>query len=155
MPRLREQLQTDLPIDEAFRFIADFVNASRWDPGVAHAERIGGAGPVGVGARYRLGVRMGGGVSPMEYRITTFEAPHRVILTGEGRGVSATDDIRFEATASGTQVDYLADIRLRGLRRLLTPFARGTFARIAREARKGMQQALDDLARRRSTEAAG
>lgn len=150
MPRLREQLQTALPIDEAFAFVADFANASRWDPGVADAERVGEAGPLAVGALYRLGIRMGGSVSPMEYRITTLEPPHRVVLTGEGSGVSAVDEIRFEPNGSGTRIDYIADIRLRGLRALLTPLARGTFARIARDAREGMQRTLDELARQRS-----
>ena len=74
MPRLRETIDTALPIDDAFAFIADFANSQHWDPGVATSERID-PGPVGLGARYRLGVRMRGKVAPMEYRITTFEPP--------------------------------------------------------------------------------
>jgi carbon monoxide dehydrogenase subunit G len=155
VPHLREQLQTALQIDDAFAFVADFANSSHWDPGVANAERIDGSGPVGVGARYRLGIRMGGGVSSMEYRIVTFEPPRRVVLAGEGSGVSAVDEIRFEPSGSGTRIDYVADIRLRGLRALLTPLARGTFARIARDAREGMQRTLDELARQRSGVEAG
>lgn len=142
MTILRERIDTTLPLDEAFAFIADFANAERWDPGVVTSERIG-SGPLGVGARYRLGVRMGGRVAPMEYEITTFEPSRRVVLTGAGSGVAAIDDIRFEATPSGTRIDYLADIRLRGLLRLVAPFAGGAFARIARDARDGMQRALD------------
>jgi carbon monoxide dehydrogenase subunit G len=149
MTTLRERIDTNLPLDEAFAFVADFSNAARWDPGVASSERIGagpGAGPVGMGARFRLGVRMGGRVSPMEYHITTWDPPHRVVLQGAGSGVSAVDDIRFEATPSGTRIDYVADIRLRGLLRLLSPFAGGAFATIGRNARQGMQRALDQRA---------
>jgi len=145
MTTLREQIETTLPIDEAFVFVADFANAAHWDPGVATSERIGD-GPVGVGARYRLGVRMGGRVAPMEYRITTFEPTWRVVLAGSGLGVAAVDDIRFEATPTGTRIDYTADIRLRGLLRFAAPFAGGAFARIARDARDGMQRALDQRA---------
>lgn len=149
MPRLREQLDTPLPIEDAFAFIADFANSSRWDPGVATSERLN-PGPVGVGARYRLGVRMRGRVAPMEYRITTYEPGRRVVLTGEGSGVAAVDDIRFEPLAGGgTRIDYLADIRLQGLLRLLTPFLGGAFRRIASDAVGGMRRALDDLARAR------
>jgi carbon monoxide dehydrogenase subunit G len=150
VPVLREQLQTDLPIDDAFSFIADFANASRWDPGVATAERINGGGPAQVGAQYELGIRMGGGVVPMEYRIVELEPARRVVLSGRGSGVVATDDIRFEAREGRTHIDYVADIRLTGLRRLVAPFAGGTFARIARDARDGMQRTLDELARDRS-----
>lgn len=146
MPTLRERIETSLPVDQAFAFVADFANAQHWDPGVASSERIDD-GPLAVGARYRLGVRMGGRVAPMEYRIATLESPHRVVLEGAGSGVAAVDDIRFEATPTGTRIDYVADIRLTGLLQLATPFAGGAFRRIARDARDGMQRALDQRAR--------
>jgi carbon monoxide dehydrogenase subunit G len=145
MPVLREQIETSLAIDAAFGFVADFANASRWDPGVASSERLDD-GPFAVGARYRLGIRLRGRVVPMEYRITYLAQPSRVVLVGEGSGVLATDDIRFESTGAGTRIDYVADIRLRGLLRLAGPFARGAFSKIARDARDGMQRALDEQA---------
>jgi carbon monoxide dehydrogenase subunit G len=146
MTRLRETIETPLPIGDAFAFIADFANSSRWDPGVASSERID-AGPVGLGARYRLGVRMRGRVAPMEYRITTYEPPTRVVLTGEGSNVSAVDEIRFEATPSGgTAIDYTADINLGGWMRLVQPFVGGAFEKIAKDALGGMQRALDERA---------
>ena len=44
MPILRERLETALPIEDVFAFVADFANASRWDPGVAMpAEVLAGA----------------------------------------------------------------------------------------------------------------
>lgn len=145
MTKLHERIQTTLPIGETFAFIADFANASQWDPGVATSERID-AGPVGLGARYRLGVRLAGRVAPMEYRITTFEAPTRVVLTGEGSNVSAVDEIRFEATPAGTTIDYTADIRLGGWMRFIQPFVGGAFEKIAKNALGGMQRALDERA---------
>ena len=146
MTKLHERIQTALSIDETFAFIADFANSSQWDPGVATSERID-AGPVGLGARYRLGVRLAGRVAPMEYRITTFEPPTRVILTGEGSNVSAVDEIRFEATPAGTTIDYTADIRLGGWMRLIQPFVGGSFKKVAKDALGGMQRALDERAR--------
>ena len=144
MTKLHERIETALPIEEAFSFIADFANSSRWDPGVATSERID-AGPVGLGARYRLGVRMRGKVAPMEYRITRYEAPTRVVLTGEGSGVSAVDEIRFDRTATGTAIDYTADIRLGGWMRMVQPFVGGAFEKIAKDALGGMQRTLDEL----------
>jgi hypothetical protein len=101
------------------------------------------AGPLGVGARYRLGIRIGGRVAPMDYLVTAFEPLRRVVLAGRGSGVDAEDEIVFEATPTGTRIDYTADIRLRGVMRLATPFAAGALARIARDARNGMQRELD------------
>jgi carbon monoxide dehydrogenase subunit G len=144
MATLREQIDTTLPIDAAFAFVADFGNAERWDPGVVTSVRTN-PGPVGVGASYHLGVRLNGRTAPMDYEITVFEPSRRVVLKGTGSGVSAVDDIRFEATNAGTRIDYVADIRLVGLLRLAAPFAGGAFARIARDASDGMRRTLDRL----------
>jgi dehydrogenase/reductase SDR family member 12 len=146
MPRLHESIETPLATDDAFAFVADFANAMHWDPGVATSERLD-PGPVGVGARYRLGIRMRGRVAPMEYRITEFDAPHRVVLVGEGSGVSAVDEIELERTGTGTRIDYTADIRLQGALRLVEPFLFAAFRKIGRDARDGMQRTLDERAR--------
>jgi carbon monoxide dehydrogenase subunit G len=143
MTVLHEEIVTPLAIDDAFAFVADFANSMHWDPGVATSERLG-PGPVRVGARYRLGIRRGSRIVPMEYRVTVLEPPHRVVLVGDGGGVAAVDEIRFTPTDSGgTKIDYAADIRLRGLLRLAQPFAGGAFAKIARDARDGMRRTLD------------
>jgi carbon monoxide dehydrogenase subunit G len=145
MTRLHEKIETPLATDAAFAFVADFANSSIWDPGTATSERLD-PGPVGVGARYRLGVRLGGRVAPMEYRIAVFEPPNRVVLNGEGSGVSATDEIRFETAGNGTRVDYTADIRLGGWMRLIQPLLGRAFSKIARNAAEGMKRELDRLA---------
>jgi len=142
MTLLREQIETTLPIDEAFAFVADFSNSAKWDPGVVSSVKVGEQG-VGIGARYRLVVRMGGRTAPMEYVTTAWDPARRVVLKGSGSGVDAVDEIRFESVPGGTRIDYTADIRLRSWMRPLSPFAGGAFARIARDARDGMQRALD------------
>jgi carbon monoxide dehydrogenase subunit G len=146
MATLNERIETALPLDEAFAFIADFANSKDWDPGVATSVPLD-PGPVAVGSRYQLGIRRGDNVASMEYVVTAFEPLRRVVLAGEGSGVSAVDDIRFEATpGGGTRIDYMADIRLRGVRRLAAPFAGGMIAKIVRQGRDGMQRALDERA---------
>jgi carbon monoxide dehydrogenase subunit G len=151
MTTLHERIETSLPIDEAFAYVADFANAPEWDPGVATAERID-QGPVGVGSRYRLGVRMGRRVAPMEYRVSVFEPPFRVLLTGSGSGVNAVDDIRFTRAEDGTVVDYTADIKLGGVLGLIQPLLGGAFANLGRNAVDGMQRTLDHRAAARQAD---
>ena len=146
MPQLHETIETRLDPGAAFDFIADFANASAWDPGTATSRRIDD-GPIRIGSRFALGVRMAGAVRPMDYRIVELEPGRRVVLEGSGSGVEATDTISFEPSSRGTRIEYRADIRLVGWRRLLEPLAGGAFARIAREARDGMQRTLDERAR--------
>ncbi len=145
MTRLHEHLTTPLAQAEAFAYIADFVNSQEWDPGVATAERVD-EGPVRVGARYRLGVHLGGRIAPMEYRITVLEAPDRVVLEGTGSGVTAVDDIRFTRDGDVTRIEYIADIKLGGLLRLVQPFLGGAFKTLATNAVGGMRRTLDERA---------
>lgn len=146
MPVLRETIDTILPLDAAFAFIADFAHSAAWDPGTATSERVD-PGPVGVGTRFRLGVRMRGRVVPMQYHVVTFDPPRQVVLRGTGSGVRAVDDITFSATPTRTRIHYSAEIHLVGWMRVLEPFLGGSFARIARAARDGMQRTLDERAR--------
>lgn len=146
MTVLREVVETRLPQQQAFAFIADFGNASRWDPGIATSKPADDA-PIGTGKRYGLGLRMQGRVVPMEYFISEYEPPRRVVLIGEGSRVRAIDTIEFEPGANGgTRITYTADIRLTGLLGLVQPFLGGAFAKIARDAMNGMRATLDRLA---------
>src|SRR4051812_43213845 len=113
MARIHETIETTLPVEQAFAFIADFSNSPKWDPGTASATAVGDPSPR-PGAEYLLGVRMAGRVAPMTYRIVSIEQDERVLLHGDGANVSAVDDIRFERTAHGTRIDYTADIELTG-----------------------------------------
>jgi carbon monoxide dehydrogenase subunit G len=147
MTRIHERLETTLPIEAAFDYVADFANAQAWDPGTEWSRRSTGEdGPVAGGATFELGVKMGGRVAPMTYRITEFERPTRVVLVGEGSGVRSVDDIRFQSTGKATAVDYAADIQLGGLLRLVQPFLGGRFERIGKDAASGMAATLGRLA---------
>jgi carbon monoxide dehydrogenase subunit G len=148
MTRIHQRIETALPIDDAFDYVADFANSHAWDPGTLSSRRLD-SGPVRAGARYLLDVRMGDRVAPMEYRIRDFERPDRVVLTGTGSRVDAVDEIRFQRAGDGTSIDYTADIRLGGLLRLAQPFLGRTFAKIGRDAAAGMDRALAELAARR------
>ncbi len=145
MTRIHERIETVLPIDAAFDYIADFANSHAWDPGTVSSRRID-TGPVQAGARYLLDVRMGDRLAQMEYRIRDFDRPTRVVLIGSGPNVDAVDDIRFERTDNGTRIDYTADIRLGGLLRFVQPFLGGSFEKIGRDAAAGMHRRLDRLA---------
>jgi carbon monoxide dehydrogenase subunit G len=145
MTRLHRRIETRLPIERAFAHIADFSTSSGWDPGIATSERLD-PGAVRVGSRFRLGVRMQGRVSPMEYRITVLDPDRRVVLEGVGSMIRAVDEIRFEATAGGTAIDYTADIRLGGLLGLAQPFLGRTFDKITKAALDGMLERLNRMA---------
>lgn len=138
---LREELDVDVPVEEAFAFVGDFANAQGWDPGVESSRNATGS-PIGVGTRYDLIVIFGDRRLPMTYEVTVFDPPHRVVLKGTGSTVTAVDDIRFDPTASGTRIRYTADLRLKGAARVAEPLFRGRFHETGRRAMVGMASAF-------------
>jgi carbon monoxide dehydrogenase subunit G len=138
---LREELDVGVPVEEAFAFVGDFANAQVWDPGVETSRNATGS-PVGVGTRYDLIVIFGDRRLPMTYEVTAFDPPRRVVLHGTGSTVTAVDDIRFEPTSSGTRIHYTADLRLRGVARIIEPLLIGRFRETGRQAMAGMTAAF-------------
>ena len=143
MTKLTESLETPLPQERAFAYVADWSRQAEWDPNTVSSELIGTDAAPRVGARYALQVKMGPRAVPMEYRITELDAPDRLVLVGEGSGVWSQDVITFSQTPSGTRVDYEAEIRLSGVLGLLQPLLGRAFDGIAKGAVAGMKRELD------------
>jgi len=143
MARYRTTVQSHKTPEDAFDYLADFANAKEWDPGVVEGENLTGR-PLGQGNRFRLVSRFAGRRIPLEYRITTFERPGRVVFQADQAAVRATDEIRFEAGGTGTLVTYEADLGLKGpLGRLLDPLLAVAFRRIGDRAAAGLREALN------------
>jgi hypothetical protein len=145
MTTLLEHVTTPLAREAAFAYVADFSRQAEWDPNTVSSRRLD-EGPLGVGARFALEVRLGSRTTPMEYRITEYQVPSRVVLVGEGSGVWSRDVIDFSEAPEGTHVSYEAEIRLSGLLGIVQPLLGRAFAGIARGAVAGMKRELDALA---------
>ncbi len=141
MKQLHEVIEVTQPIEDVFRYTANFGNIEQWDPGVIESEKST-PGPVGVGTRFRVLVKSGISSTPMDYEIKRYEPPNRVVLEGRGGRIHAIDDIRFSKTGSGTMVDYTADISLSGVAGLIEPLIGGVLEGVGRKALAGLQEAL-------------
>ncbi len=142
MKQLHEVIEVTRPIEDVFRYTANFGNIEQWDPGVIESEKFT-PGPVGVGTRFRVLVKSGISPTPMDYEIKRYEPPNRVVLEGRGGRIHAIDDIRFSKTGSGTMVDYTADISLSGVAGLIEPLIGGVLEGVGRKALAGLQEALE------------
>ena len=74
MARYRGTVVSTRSDEETFDYLADFANAAEWDPGTATAEPLDG-GPLGLGSRFRLEVRVGTRIDPVDYRIVAYDRP--------------------------------------------------------------------------------
>jgi carbon monoxide dehydrogenase subunit G len=129
------------PIEEAFDYLADFSRTAEWDPGVVEGKRLT-RGKVRLGSRFQVSISFLGRRVPLEYRITEFERPSRVVLSGGDSSLRSIDEITFLSRPGGTLVTYEARLELVGIRRLADPILDLVFPRIGRLAVRGLRERL-------------
>jgi|APDOM4702015248_1054824.scaffolds.fasta_scaffold38712_2 carbon monoxide dehydrogenase subunit G len=139
MPKLHLTVVVPRPVSEVYSTMADFRTLPEWDPGSESSVQVAGDGPA-VGAEYDVTVLFLGRASKMRYRTVALDPDRRVVFTGEGATVTATDEIGFRTTEAGTEIDYRADIRLKGLFRLVEPFLGKVFSRLADATAAGIER---------------
>lgn len=131
----------DLPVlpEEAFDFLADFHRTAEWDPGVVEAERRS-PGPSRKGSRFEVVVSFLGRRLPLEYEITLYDRPRRLVLEGGDETLRSVDELTFAPREGGTRVTYEATLELRGIRRLADPLLEVAFQVIGRLASRGLRE---------------
>ena len=143
--------------EEVWQYLADLRSAEEWDPSVEEVKLELGE-PRTEGARYRLEVRFGGRSINIPYRVAELDPPHRVVFEAETDSVSVRDEARIEPRGpAASVVTWDADLRLRGIRRVLDLPLRAIFHRVGEEARKGLSERLheQELANRSIAEVRG
>ena len=145
MPHHTAILDTALPVEDAFTYLADFSNTQAWDPSVVSATKTTAGAPA-VGTTFDLTVRILGRPKRLRYTITDLDRPRLVQLESRSRLVHSIDRISFTRTSSGTQIAYDADVRTRAGARLAAPLLAVVFRRMAERAEQGLARDLARLA---------
>jgi NAD(P)-dependent dehydrogenase (short-subunit alcohol dehydrogenase family)/carbon monoxide dehydrogenase subunit G len=141
MTRLQRTIFVNCPIENAFRYTADFNNIEQWDPGVSASGKLT-PGPVGEGTEFRVRVAFGPSSTDMTYVVRTWEPPARVVLEGTGGAIHALDEITFTSKDGGTSICYTAEITLGGIAGLAQPFMGPLLERVGKRAVDGLRDAL-------------
>lgn len=141
MARYVDAIDLPLSVEEAFDYFADFSRTAEWDPSVVEATRLSG-GQIRVGSSFQLVVSFLGKRVPLEYRITEFERPSRLVLTGGDSSLRSIDEVTFVSRPGGTRVTYEARVELEGIRSLADPILDLLFQRIGRLAVCGLRERL-------------
>ncbi|MGH2906018.1 MAG: SRPBCC family protein [Solirubrobacterales bacterium] len=149
MPSYEATVTTQLDADHTFGLLADFANAEDWDPATIASTRVDDdGGPVAVGSKFRLDMRIGGRDNTIVYEITEFAPPRRVVLRGENSGSVSIDEIVVKPTQNGhgAVVQYNAEVTLKGAYKLISPVFALAFKRMGDGARDAMHDWLDEQA---------
>lgn len=142
MAETRETVTVPMDLEEVFDYLADFSNTEEWDPGVETATRLD-EGPVDTGSRFRVSVGVGPAKLPVEYWITTYERPNRVVLAASGSGFRGRDDIRLRQVEDGTEVDWTVEFGFRPPLSVFDPVLQPGLAATGRKAIEGLRSTIE------------
>ncbi len=123
---------------EVLRLIVDFRHLKSWDDSVESVVALDEV--FGEGSQYKVRVVFGGNLVDMVYTVTSYEPGIRAQLTGIASKATAIDTIEVRAGVNGTEVDYVAEIRLAFPYNFLDPI-------LARGFRKAVDHAVVGLTR--------
>ena len=142
MARYTVSVNTPLPADEAFTYMADLRNFAEWDPGVTNVDQVEGDG---AGADGVFDVTCKGFPNDLvlRYHTTEWEPSTRVVARAESKLLTSLDTITVEETDDGSIVTYDAELTLNGPFKLADIGLRLVFGRIGDRAATGLIAALD------------
>jgi carbon monoxide dehydrogenase subunit G len=144
MARYNATVNAPHSAEEVWRYLADLRSVAEWDPSVISARLVGGE-PRTVSARYELEVNFLSGAVTIPYRTIEAELPHRVVFAADTRLVSVRDEALIEPAGAGaSDVTWDADLRLKGIRKVLDLPVRAAFNRIGQRAEKGLVERLSE-----------
>ena len=127
--------------EEAFDYLADFTNATEWDPNTNVSECVSGE-PGSVGSKYRVVTEFGGREMELTYETVEVDRPNRVVLQSGNSSTEIRDTMTFRPTATGTDVTYDANVKPKGLTKLIDPVLTLMFKRVGDRAADGLRKAL-------------
>ena len=139
-------IETPMPADEAFAYMADLRNFEEWDPGVQTSKQVEGAGP-GPDAEYDVTVDAPGKGLTLRYRTTEYDAPNACTVKASSTMFTSLDRITVEPTGSGSLVTYDAELTLNGPLGLFDFALKPQFRKIGKRANDGLLAALDGIQR--------
>ncbi|MFN2519374.1 MAG: SRPBCC family protein [Jatrophihabitantaceae bacterium] len=146
MITVERTVEIDRPVEVVFTFLADFTHTEQWDPGTVSTTRTD-SGPLRVGARFHNVSEFRGRRTELDYRVVRLDPNEHLTFTGDNRTVTASDDMAFRSTGSGTHITYRAHFRFKRWARLAEPLLRPGFGKIADRTVAQLRSALETLPR--------
>jgi carbon monoxide dehydrogenase subunit G len=117
MAKLQISTRVDAPTAELFDLLADPMNEAAWNPDVVEVRRVD-EGPLAVGAvwegRYRA-------MGTMQITLVDCERPTRLAFSVSGSRLAMEMAFAFAPEGPATRLDAIADVRTRGMMRVLSP----------------------------------
>lgn len=105
--------------DQVFSVLSDPDQAQQWMPSIQKVERLDDSA-FGVGTSWRETRKAGKRIMQSTIRVTTAEPGSKLGLRVESNAMEGDIQFLLKSTGPGTEVQYRAEMKGRGLMRLMT-----------------------------------
>ena len=140
MVQLKFTVQIAAELEEVWAYFSDFANISQWDPNaksVSPMKEEKGR----VGSTYDLISIWNGKESHLTYQVRAYREHPQECYTafwGENENVTCDDELFCRRKGPGvTELEYRADICMKGVKVLLTPFILKGLKELTESCRQG------------------
>lgn len=119
--RFQQETTIERPVEEVFDFVTDARNEPRYNPRILNVEKKT-AGPISRGTRFVLVSKAMGRPLAVEYEITAYQRPRRMISrTIRGLPLMSVESTEtFEPANGGTRMGWVWEVKPRGTAGKLT-----------------------------------
>jgi len=132
MAKIEGGITIGRPVEVVFDYVADQTNEPQYNPNMVRAEKAG-AGPIGMGTRFRSAVGSSGRTAEMLIEYTGYDRPRLLGSTTTMKQADIEYTLRFEPVPAGTRMWWSGRVRPKGAFRLLGPLI--TWVGVRREKR--------------------
>lgn len=142
MVHIAGEVTIDAPVDEVFDLVADERNEPKYNPRIAHAEKVS-QGPVGPGARFVAEPKGAGARGEMTLEVLEYDRPCRLHLLVTSSYLHVDGTLTFEPADEGTRLSWDWDMGLVGPTRVFSPVVRVVGPRWERRNWVGLKEYME------------
>lgn len=118
-PSFSEKITILRPITEVFEFTSNFHNAPKINDSIKKIEKLT-EGPIGVGTKFKETKEIRGRNAEATIEVVQYNPTKNYSIRSEANGLGVTYHYQFEEVAYGTLVEFLCEIKTKGLVMALT-----------------------------------
>lgn len=148
MVKLSFKVMIGKDFETVWRYFSEFSNITQWDPNTP-ACQVRKSVEGKVGSVYDITSLFNGSESQLVYTTRAYTKTDKegyISLYGENNMIRALDEITCRSRGSNkTELEYKADICLRGIAVLVTPFILRPLSKLAEVARVGCRDKAREL----------
>ncbi|GAB2460474.1 SRPBCC family protein [Jatrophihabitans fulvus] len=124
-------------------YLADFGNATEWDPGTEECTR-NDSGPIAVGANWHNVSKIMGLKTELTYTLDTL-TDDTIVLVGKNDTATSIDTITVRPSGTGSEITYHVDLEMHGAAKLGTPVMKLVFEKLGGDTEDQMTEVLNKL----------